>query len=45
MYMRCLQCVEENKTLLSNNKPGYGYIGNQGLCYRHNKTELNDTKQ
>lgn len=35
--MKCLQCVKENETFIANNKPGYGYIGNQGVCYRHNR--------
>ena len=40
MYMLCLRCVKENETLIANKKPGYGYIGNQGVCHRHNNNNI-----
>jgi hypothetical protein len=36
--MKCLECVKENESLISKNKPGY----NQGVCHRHNNNNNNN---
>ena len=35
--MECKQCLEENKSSIAKKGYGYGYIGTQFNCERHNK--------
>ena len=35
--MECQQCLEENKRSIAEKGYGYGYIGSQNNCERHNK--------
>ena len=37
--MECQQCLEENNRSIVEKGYGYGYIGKQNNCVRHNKTE------
>jgi len=34
--MDCLKCLEENKISIEKNGYGYGYIGKESNCHRHN---------
>lgn len=36
MLGKCQECVAENRRLINNNGYGYGYLGNMGVCKRHN---------
>lgn len=37
--MECQQCLEENNRSIVEKGYGYGYIGKQNNCVRHNKTD------
>lgn len=36
-FMKCRQCLEDNRESIAKHGYGYGYIGNQHDCYRHNR--------
>ena len=36
--MECQQCLEENKRSVAEKGYGYGYIGKEGRCEKHQKT-------
>lgn len=43
--MDCLKCLEENKMSIKANGYGYGYIGKENNCQRHNENiKLHDNR-